>query len=220
MDGIQLVPAESQPTVVMPPTVSTQTTVSPARKKSRVGLWVVLALIILVLGGAAIAGLMLYAYRLGSETARVNVNVASTPSPRPGASPAQRQSTPQSSPASAATTEPTPATAPGNTGDAGPDEVTPITWSTSASTFKNDVGLVYRFECPPEGTAGTVWGSELYTADSSICTAAVHAGKITLARGGEVTIEFRAGKQTYGATVRNGITSHNYGQYPRSFSFK
>jgi len=76
------------------------------------------------------------------------------------------------------------------------------------------------FECPPEGTRSAVWGSDVYTADSSICTAAVHAGKITLEKGGQVTIEFRPGRSTYGATTRNGVTSYNFGEYPRSFVFK
>jgi hypothetical protein len=77
--------------------------------------------------------------------------------------------------------------------------------------------MTYTFECPPDGTASAVGGSDIYTADSSICTAAVHAGKITLADGGDVTIEYRPGRPTYGATTRNGITSNNFGEYSMSF---
>jgi len=73
---------------------------------------------------------------------------------------------------------------------------------------------------PPDGTAVSIWGSDVYTADSSICTAAVHAGKITLEKGGEVTIEFTGGRNAYGATTRNGITSNNFGQYAHSYLFK
>lgn len=100
------------------------------------------------------------------------------------------------------------------------DEVTPIQWTTAASTFKQETGRTYTFECPPDGTAGLVWGSDIYTADSSICTAAVHAGKITLDKGGEVTIEFRPGRSTYGATTRNGITTYNFGEFQHSIVFK
>ena len=62
-----------------------------------------------------------------------------------------------------------------------------------------------------------IWGVDVYTADSSICTAAVHAGIITMEEGGEVTVEFRPGRAVYGSTTRNGITSKNFGEYPHSF---
>ena len=40
--------------------------------------------------------------------------------------------------------------------------------------------------CPPGGTPGPVYGSGPYGAGSSLCTAAVHAGRITSAEGGTV----------------------------------
>jgi hypothetical protein len=98
--------------------------------------------------------------------------------------------------------------------------VIPILWNTSAVQFKPDVGNTYTFECPKNGTASIAWGSDVYTADSSICTAAVHAGKITLDAGGQVTIEMRPGRSAYGGTLRNGITSQTYGSYPNSFVFR
>ena len=132
--------------------------------------------------------------------------------PKAGGTP---RATPQPSPSlSAGSTAATPQSSPDDTTS---DEITPITWSTSAGTFDQEAGKTYRFSCPPDGTAGAVWGSDVYTADSSICTAAVHAGKITLDKGGEVTIEFGPGRKTYGATTRNGITSYNFGEYPNSF---
>ncbi|MEO7658434.1 MAG: LCCL domain-containing protein, partial [Pyrinomonadaceae bacterium] len=85
---------------------------------------------------------------------------------------------------------------------------------------KTDIGMKYTFLCAPDGNAGVVWGSDVYTADSSICTAAVHDGLITLEEGGKVIIEFVPGRQIYGATTRNGVTSNNYGPFPRSYVFK
>lgn len=208
-DGTPLVAGESQPTVVMPPAVSTQT-ISPPRKKRRTGLWITLGVVVLLAGGAALAGLLFYAYRLGNQSAKngqtIDVNIST---PRP--SPPTRSSPMAASP----TVNPT-----RSESEPVAEDVTPISWTTSATTFKQDAGLAYKFQCSPEGTAGTAWGSDVYTADSSICTAAVHAGKITLKDGGEITIEFIAGRQTYGATTRNGITSYNFGQYPHSFVFR
>jgi hypothetical protein len=96
-------------------------------------------------------------------------------------------------------------------------EVTPIAWSTTANQFKQDNGQTYTFECPKGGSPIAIWGSDVYTADSSICTAAVHTGKITLEDGGRVTIEMRPGRPVYGSTTRNGITSNTFGEFAHSF---
>lgn len=74
-------------------------------------------------------------------------------------------------------------------------------------------------ECSTDAVRmGTVWGIGVYTADSSICRAAVHAGVITAA-GGTVTIDSRPGRTSYEGRTRNGVTSKAYGKWPRSFAF-
>lgn len=216
MDGTPLVAGESQATVVIPQAVSTETMVSRPRRKRSPLLWVIAALLVLLVGGAALVGLLLYAYKLGNESALTNKPAAnsSTPARTPTTSKQSAAATPAATPASNA--EPSPADADADMNE----DVQPIAWSTSASLFKQDVGRTYTFMCPREGTAQIVWGSDVYTTDSSICTAAVHAGLITLEGGGEVTIEFKGGRQVYGSTTRNGITSYTYGEYPHSFIFK
>ena len=71
---------------------------------------------------------------------------------------------------------------------------------------------------PPGGSAGDDLGTDVYTHDSSICTAAVHAGRITFASGGTVTIEMRAGAATHTSTARNGVTSNPYGSWYCSYA--
>ena len=73
------------------------------------------------------------------------------------------------------------------------------------------------YVCPAGGTAHSVWGTDVYTDDSSVCTAAVHAGVITLEEGGTVTIEIRPGESSYEASERNGITSGSWGSWTGSF---
>lgn len=63
---------------------------------------------------------------------------------------------------------------------------------------------------------GSVWGDGIYTADSSICRAARHAGAIE-AEGGTLLVTGEAGRSTYGGAVRNGIESEPYESYPMSF---
>jgi hypothetical protein len=96
----------------------------------------------------------------------------------------------------------------------------PTTWEANATSLNGKEGETMTLLCSPNGTPHTVWGSDIYTSDSSICTAAVHSGLITLQQGGTVTIEMRAGRKLYGASERNGVTSSEYGSWDRSFVFK
>jgi hypothetical protein len=62
-----------------------------------------------------------------------------------------------------------------------------------------------------------VWGSDVYTDDSSISTAAVHAGVLQPGQLGIVKMTILPGKTDYQGTTRNGVTSSSYGQFPGSF---
>ena len=104
--------------------------------------------------------------------------------------------------------------------DAEPLEVgATIDWSRSASFYAGDDRAEITVECAPGGTAGSVWGSGTYTDDSSICTAAVHAGLITLADGGQVTFRLTPGEESYTGSTANGVQSRDYGSWGASFQF-
>lgn len=100
------------------------------------------------------------------------------------------------------------------------DEQTPVMWSASAAMVNGDNGQTWKFKCPANGKEASVWGTDVYTQDSSICTAAVHAGKFTTESGGSVTIELRPGESSYKGSMRNGIKTNDYGVYGRSFVVK
>ncbi len=193
MDGTALTVEGEQETVVKPQ-------FSPARK-SRLFLWAALTGLVILIGGVSVGGYLIYKLR------RTNVDTAENTPTKASVSPTPTNSaTPKSAP-----TEKTTST------DEDAEDVTPIAWNTSAVAFKNDIGSTYKFRCPEIGEEHSIWGSDVYTQDSSICTAAVHAGLFSLEDGGIVTIEFRPGRATYGSTVRNGIKSNPYGEYERSF---
>jgi len=73
--------------------------------------------------------------------------------------------------------------------------------------------------CPANAASGSVWGTDIYTTDSSICGAAVHAGAITKAKGGKVTVKGAAGCKSYKGSSRNSVGSSNWGSYEKSFFF-
>ena len=90
-------------------------------------------------------------------------------------------------------------------------------WNLSAAQFREWPGAQIQYDCPRGGPIGTVWGTNVYTDDSSVCTAAVHSGVIEVAGGGRVTIEMVDGQQAYGSTNREGVRSNSYGAWGGSF---
>lgn len=100
------------------------------------------------------------------------------------------------------------------------DVVPGTNWVSSASALRGKNGQRFAYSCPGgAGSPGTVWGSDVYTDDSSVCGAAVHAGLITLAGGGVVSFEIRPGASAYKGSSRNGVNSRDYGSWQGSFVF-
>jgi LCCL domain-containing protein len=92
-------------------------------------------------------------------------------------------------------------------------------WTTSAATCGGDLGDQFLFQCPPGGRDSGIYGTDTYTNDSLVCVAAVHAGLISIAAGGSVTIQLTPGLNTYVASTRNGVASSSWGSWPASFVF-
>jgi hypothetical protein len=78
------------------------------------------------------------------------------------------------------------------------------------------IGATYYFRVTGQG-AGSLWGTEIYTGDSAIAVAAVHAG---LAKVGETVVLRIVVEQPlpkYQGSVRNGVTSQEYGNYGTAY---
>jgi len=93
------------------------------------------------------------------------------------------------------------------------------TWSTTATDRRARSGEQFTYTCPGNGSPSTVWGTDIYTDDSSICTAAVHAGLISFASGGTVTIAIRPGRDSFTGSTRNGVATGSWGAWGGSFVF-
>ena len=98
-------------------------------------------------------------------------------------------------------------------------DIPQIKWTTDAYAVYQLIDQEFTFLCPAGGTADGIWGTDIYTYDSSICTAAVHAGVISFGNGGPVTIRLRPGAPSYTGSTRNGVTSSSYGAWGGSFIF-
>lgn len=82
----------------------------------------------------------------------------------------------------------------------------------------NAPGTVIGCWCPEGAAGGTVWGSDPYTSDSSLCAAARHAGQVP-AGGGAIWVRIVEGQGSYAGSVANGVETSAYGAFPGSFSF-
>ncbi|XP_019631532.1 PREDICTED: uncharacterized protein LOC109475363 [Branchiostoma belcheri] len=81
-------------------------------------------------------------------------------------------------------------------------------------------GEAFTAVCPAgcATTGSSVWGTAIYTDDSSICRAAIHDGRIP-ATGGVVTVYKLPGQSSYQASTQNGITTGRWGSWHGSFAF-
>jgi len=89
-----------------------------------------------------------------------------------------------------------------------------------ADIYRGKNGQQFTIEFPPGGVISSrLWGTDLYTDDSNIATAAVHAGLISTEYGGVVVIEIKPGASSYEGSSRYGVSSGNWGSFSGSFIF-
>ncbi|XP_076320551.1 clotting factor C isoform X4 [Tachypleus tridentatus] len=91
---------------------------------------------------------------------------------------------------------------------------------SKAVDFLDDVGEPVRIHCPAgcSLTAGTVWGTAIYHELSSVCRAAIHAGKLPNS-GGAVHVVNNGPYSDFLGSDLNGIKSEELKSLARSFRF-
>ncbi len=92
-------------------------------------------------------------------------------------------------------------------------------WEANAVALRGHNNERFTFTCEPNGHLNNVWGTDVYTDDSTVCSAAVHAGLITFQSGGTVIVEIRPGQASYAGTSRNGVFTLNYDGWYGSYAF-
>ncbi len=127
---------------------------------------------------------------------------------------------PPTTAAPSTTVAPPPSTSPPTTAANAVTDVTFTStnpWNQKADSLRGKNGQLFRYQCPGPGTPSRVYGTDVYTDDSSVCTAAVHTGRFTTASGGSVVIEILPDPGGYTGSTRNGITTSNYGAWRGAF---
>ena len=82
--------------------------------------------------------------------------------------------------------------------------------------YREKTGQSFLFQVTGS-TDGVVFGDKIYTDDSALATAAVHAGVLGNGLKGVVKVTIVPGQQSYPTATHNGITSHSWGQWSASY---
>ncbi len=82
--------------------------------------------------------------------------------------------------------------------------------------YQNQVGKTFTFRVTG-AINGSIWGTDIYTADSNLASAAVHAGVLKAGQTKNVRVKIVASPQAFQASNRNGVTTTAYGPYPGAF---
>jgi len=84
------------------------------------------------------------------------------------------------------------------------------------SKYYDKVGAVFYFEVIG-ATDKNIYGSDIYTYDSPLATAAVHAGAIKYAEKGVVKVTIMPGKSGFEQSERNGVMSRTWTTSPATY---
>ena len=104
-------------------------------------------------------------------------------------------------------------------------EIPLIEWDTTLVTYQFDndkfIGQRFTANCKPANTGDldeTVYGTDTYPSNNSICVAAMHSGLVDR-DGGVVTVQLNPGAAEYIGSDRNGVTTESLPATQRSFVF-
>jgi LCCL domain len=89
---------------------------------------------------------------------------------------------------------------------------------TSLMQFQNQIGQTFKFKVTG-ALNGALWGTDVYTLDSTVGMAAVHAGILKPGQTGFVKVKFLPSPGVFQGSNRNGVTSEAYGAFPAAFQF-
>lgn len=78
------------------------------------------------------------------------------------------------------------------------------------------VGAVYYFRVTGEAN-GPLWGTDIYTGDSALGVAAVHAGLVQPGATAILRVTVERPLKAYQGSTRNGVASHDFGPFGTAY---
>jgi hypothetical protein len=105
-----------------------------------------------------------------------------------------------------------------NGADSEPTTIASIEDPGSLTNYQSKFGTVLAIRVTGNA-AGSVWGSDVYTCDSTLATAAVHAGILKVGQTGVVRVKIVPSPMAYQGSTRHGVTSSSYGSFSAAYEF-
>lgn len=82
--------------------------------------------------------------------------------------------------------------------------------------FHSRMGEEFNFRVTGR-TNAAIWGTDVYTTDSALAVAAVHAGALRDGETGIVKVTILPGMGSYQGSIRNNVNSNSWQKYPVSY---
>lgn len=90
----------------------------------------------------------------------------------------------------------------------------PATLANYQQQFGKELVFSVTGYSPANGAQPGLWGTDVYTLDSSLAAAAVHAGLVKGGEVGAVRVRIIQSPPQYTGSARHGVTSTQYGNFP------
>jgi hypothetical protein len=90
---------------------------------------------------------------------------------------------------------------------------------TDMSEYRQEYGAAVRVEVTGR-TTGAIWGTGIYSDDSDISTAAVHAGLLKDGEKGLLVVKIVPSPPLFEGTQRNGVLSREYKTWPSGYTLE
>lgn len=82
--------------------------------------------------------------------------------------------------------------------------------------YQNQIGQTFYFKVTG-GVNGSVWGTDMYTTDSTLAAAAVHVGALKQGEAGIVKVTIVASPPSFQGSTRNGVTTGSWGVFDAAY---
>lgn len=83
--------------------------------------------------------------------------------------------------------------------------------------LQNQLGQTFHFTVTGAATGGGLWGTDVYTLDSSLAMAVVHAGVLKNGQTGVVKVKIIASPPLFRGSMRHGVSSGDFGAFQGAF---
>ena len=84
------------------------------------------------------------------------------------------------------------------------------------TALQGEIGKSYLFKVTGS-SGGALWGTDIYTLDSSLSVAAVHMGVLKPGQTGYVRVTILGPTANFSGSTRNGLSSSNFQNYPGAY---